>query len=581
MKRFILAIVFAAVISISYAQEKLTNYNTSWTAVLPGNALCEPAATSYGFCVATDARNLMGFSYEGKLLWEQNIGRIRNISLTALPGDFILFYDNSNNIIKLFNPSGSEIWSKALKFKLGAKPFAGRDGRFFVYGENQIECYGINGTLRWNLKTEKQKKLPVQELPDGSIIIFLEDEKGKTKGLRVSPFGQSLEEIVFAGSVINCWTCNKGVLLSFSDDSAGLFSVENDLSVNRWVAKVQGTSSLFAVNQNHSDFYLLSLSGSEVTVFAVDEKSGEAKKSIKLNQIKGTDLKQVYLSTAGLFICDSDNAVLIDDDFTEIWSAKMPDIVKNKTASYISYLNDDYLIFLSKNWSINAYHTAQSTKKSTNKNSGVVKNIQSDYSSFVKIDLSDYNYFNQGSFFNTIKDSSISEKIKKGNYAQEEQQWLSQVLSIARMYSMDSSSSDFGTRKENSVFKTDSAGFDAILLQLALLCTAQTQNAAADIISKSSNKSYCKVLMSNIYGYDPDGKLLEALARNAELAGNKDSEYIKTICDGVYSVCLFMGRPAYNKKGKEIIKKFMGAGYSSNARNYARDILKKIISLEL
>ena len=87
--------------------------------------------------------------------------------------------------------------------------------------------------------------------------------------------------------------------------------------------------------------------------------------------------------------------------------------------------------------------------------------------------------------------------------------------------------------------------------------------------------------MANMSGYDPDGKLIGALEQNAERAGNKDSAYINTICDAVYSVCLFMGRPAYNKKGKEIIKKFMGAGYTSNVRNYARDTLKKIISLEL
>ena len=88
-------------------------------------------------------------------------------------------------------------------------------------------------------------------------------------------------------------------------------------------------------------------------------------------------------------------------------------------------------------------------------------------------------------------------------------------------------------------------------------------------------------LISDIYGYDPDGKLLEAIERNAVKAGNKDSAYLNTICDAVYSICRFMGRPAWNKKGKQILKSFMGAGYSFNTRTYARDTLKKIISLEL
>lgn len=566
-----------------HAQEKLSNYNTSWNAVLPGNALCAPAATSYGFCVATDARNLMGFSSEGKLLWEKKTGRVRNISLTSLPGDFILFYDKANDLIKLINPSGSEIWSKKLSYKLGGAPFAGRDGRFFLYGETKLECFGMNGSCRWSLTTQNQKKLPVQELPDGSIILFLDDEKGQTKGLRVSPFGESLEDITFAGSITNCWSCNDGILLAFSDGAAGLFSVDSQssLAVNRWVAKVSGNSALFAVKADRSQYRLISITNSDLTVYKIDSKNGKDTASIKLPGIKGGDLKALVYTPSGLFLCDSDNALLIDDDFTEVWSARMPDAVKAKTIDYISYLDEDYLLCFSRNWSINAYHTVQKTSKAANSEKTVLKNIQADYSSFVSMDYSEYNYFNQGSFFNEIKNPAITEEIKKGNFGIKEEKWLGQTLSIARMYSLDSTTSDFGTRVENSVFKTDSAGFENILIQLASLGTLQTQNAAADILSKSTNKSYCKVLMANLCGYDPDGKVLEALEKCSERAGNKDSSYSNTICDAVYSVCLFMGRPAYNRKGKEIIKKFMGAGYTSSARNYARDTLKKIISLEL
>ena len=583
LKSLLIIFLFSLILFSANAQEKLSNLNTSWTAVLPGNALCEPAATSYGFCVATDARNLMGYSYEGKLLWEKNIGKIRNVSLFSLPGDFILFYDASNNLIKLFNPSGSELWSKKITYKLFEKPFVGRDGRFFLYGENTLECFGMNGICRWKLTTPYQKKLPLQELPDGSIIIFFEDQSGLTKGLRVSPFGESLENITFAGSIKNCWTSGDGILLTFSDGTAGLFSVDlkTGLSANRWVAKTSAPASVFVVKNDRSAFRLLTLFDSEIVIYNIDSISGDTLSSYKLSNFKGNNLQHLYYNSQGLFISDCDSAILLDDNFTELWSAKMPDSIKNKTNSYISYLDEDYLLFFSKNWSINAYHTVQSTSKTKTQQNTVLKKIHADYSSFVKIDLTEFNYYNQGSFFNKIKEPQIAEQIKKGEFGPKEEEWLSQTLSIARMYSMSNFSSDFGVRVENSVFVTDSTGFENILIQLALLGTSQTQNAAADIISKSSNKSYCKALMSNLYGYDPDGKLLEALERNTKVAGNKDSTYFSAICDAVYSICLFMGRPAYNKKGKEIIKNFMGVGYTSSVRNYARDTLKKIISLEL
>ena len=555
--------------------ETLSNYNTSWSSVLPGTALCEPEVTSYGFCLVTDARNIMGYSSTGKLLWEKNTGRVRNVNLTAMRGDFILFHDENSNILKLFNPSGNELWSKALDFKLASKPFAGRDGRFFIHGDGKVYCYGINGSIRWQIQTSAQKNLPIQELPDGSIVVFLADEGGKTKGLRISPFGEKLEDITFAGSIKNCFTCSEGILLIFTDYSAGLFSLSDGLTKSRWVTTVKAGNPMFIVNNDKSDFRLLSLSQNDVTVYKLNLQDGTELASWKLTGLNGLNLVKTDFSSSGLFLADSNKAVLVDDNCKELWSAKMPANIRNKTINQIIYSNDNYLIFCDKNWSMNAYLTRQTT------NQTVLKNIQSDYSYFVPLDLTEFNYYTQGGFFSHLKNPEREKELQNGNFGIKEEQWLTQTLSVARLYYLDSTSSDFGLHTEKSVFSTDSAGFESILVQLALLCTYNTQSACADILSKSTNKTYCRALLTNLTGYDPDGKVLTAIERNAELAGNKDSAYCNIICDAVYSICKFMGRPAYNKHGKDIIKRFMGAGYSSNTRTYARDTLKKIISLEL
>ena len=199
-KKLLFLVLFISFFSLS-AQETLSSYNTTWTSILPGTAICEPAVTSYGFCIATDARNIMGFSSGGMLLWEQNVGRIKDISLTVLNGDFILFHDRTKNQIRLFNPSGTELWSMLLDFTPTQKAFDGRDGRFFVYGGQNVMCLGINGIIRWKIETELQKDLPMQELPDGSVIVFISDEGGHTRGLRISPFGEKLENITFSGII--------------------------------------------------------------------------------------------------------------------------------------------------------------------------------------------------------------------------------------------------------------------------------------------------------------------------------------------------------------------------------------------
>ena len=563
-----------------FAQEKLSVYNTSWSSVLPGTVICPPEVTSYGFCLATDARNLMGFSSSGVLLWEKKIGRVRNLSLTVIGEDFVLFHDRDQNIIRLFNPSGTEIWSKALDFKMTSKPLPGRDGRIFFYGENKVLCLGINGIEKWKIETEYQKDLPMQELPDGSIIVFLNDENGKTRGLRISPFGEQMENITFTGSIKTTDTCKDGVLLTFTDGSAGLFALKNGLANSCWVASVKSGNTLFTVNNDKSEYRLLALSNNEITVYKLHSENGSVENSKTITGIDGTKLIKTSLSDSGIFLADENNALLLDYDLKEIWSASMPDNVRSKIINQIIYLQNDYLVFCSKNWSMDAYHTSQTTKEAFSAKS-VKNNIQSDYSSFAPLDLAEINYIVQGSFLADIKSPERINLIKEGSYGKKEQEILSQVLSVARLYSLDTNSSDFGIHIEKTVFETDSAGFENILIQLALLCTDQTQNAAANILSSSNNKIYCRALLSNIYGYDPDGKLLDAIEKSAARFGNKDSVYLNTVCDCVYSICLFMGRPAYNKKGKEILKTFMGPGYTLNTITYARDTLKKIISLEL
>ena len=343
------------------------------------------------------------------------------------------------------------------------------------------------------------------------------------------------------------------------------------------MANVKSGNPLFVVSSERDQYRLLSLSKSEITVYRLNSGSGAVEYSRTISGIDGTALQKAVYSNTGLFIADSNRALLLDEDLQELWSAQMPDSIKQKNVTNILYLKNDYLIFCGKNWSLNAYHTSQTTNSSKT----VLKNIQADYSSFAPEDLNDFNYFIQGSFLNELKNPEITARLKQGNYGADEKQWLSNTLSVARLYSQSAASSDFGVRKEKSAFETDSASFETILVQLALLSTEQTQSAAAGIISACTNKSNCRALLTNLCGYDPDGKLLDAIEINAQKAGNKDAAYLKSICDAVYSICLFMGRPAYNKKGKDILKNFMGLGYSSSTKTYARDTLKKIIALEL
>ena len=234
--------------------EKLTNLNTSWTTVLTGTPVSAPVSTSYGFCVATDAKSVSAFSQEGTLIWEKTIKKSKNISITCLYDDFLLISDFQNQTITLLNPTGLQIWSLSVENSFW-QVLSGKDGRFFIIQKDNINCYGINGIQKWNIKTEhsvKQSLLP-KTLPDGSFVVFLEEVDGKTKGIRLSPYGTKIEEITFAGNISKTFSGEYGIFLLFNDNTTGLFSLENGFAKNKWAVKTDLSMQTFYLETDLSE----------------------------------------------------------------------------------------------------------------------------------------------------------------------------------------------------------------------------------------------------------------------------------------------------------------------------------------
>ena len=82
-------------------------------------------------------------------------------------------------------------------------------------------------------------------------------------------------------------------------------------------------------------------------------------------------------------------------------------------------------------------------------------------------------------------------------------------------------------------------------------------------------------------GYDEDGYMLAALEN---LVLNKirpnETTLLKAVCDTTYQICLFMGRPALNRRGKNILTHLFFPSYDQNVQVYARKSLEKMINLE-
>ena len=575
---------FASFFAFSlYAQQQLSPLNTSWSQVLSGTVNAEPALTSYGFCIQTDARTVSSVTSSGTLLWEKSFSRSKDTSIFSLSEDFILFYEKAATRIKMINPSGKIIWEKTLEEKMILPPKSGLDGRFFIFTSAKIICFTKNGSVRWTYDCVADSSINIQEFSDGTILVFTGTEKGKSKGIHFSPFGDALEEITFAGKVVSAESFEDGILLIFDDGSAGLMNLDSSSRAeNKWVLDSKNKTRRFCVSQDKKEVLLIQENRGKTEVFTLD-KNGKVLTEFDTNDIILKNIRHLNFSSEGIFLCDDKNAFLFSKNGAVKWEAKMPK--KESGINGINYtslffLNDGYLVFCDKNWSVKAFRVFQ--KKYT------PQNDNRSYKTFMNISYAAYDIVYTGSFEKEIINPKIAEELfssaqKDGLKPGREVKISSDVYSATEAYYKSLTTSDFGTRKEKTVFETDSKGFENILRQLCLLGTKDSAQTTAKIIEKTSNRTYISILLEGISsnGYDPEQVILDSLLILSKKTDYKATSIINQICDAVYEICFFMGKPAYNSKGKEILKNFMYPNYKSQTRDYARKTLQKIADLDM
>lgn len=558
-----------------YSQEQLSSQNTSWSSVLSGNVNSSECITSYGFCLQTDARTICAFSSTGNLLWEKKTGRAKNTDIYPLEKDFILLSDNQSSKIKMINPSGNIIWEKTITSPLIQKPLNGRDGRFFVFLSDQVLCYTKNGNLRWTYSATVQQNLSSQEFPDGTILIFCGQKEGKTLGIRLSPFGEALEEITFSGIITEAESCSNGIVLYFSDGSLGLLGLDEDSkAVNKWVLPTKSLNRKFCVSKNKKEIILFEASGNFNKAYNIDITTGNIISSF---EIPVSNIFHADYSDSGIFIFNDKMAFLFSKDGNKKWEAKMPENF-NSNYTNVFLIPEGYLIFCEKNWSIKAYKIFYPCESLFEK---------TDYSAFYTVSPSEYEIVYASGFDSSVSSEKIIKELndsnKNGLKNGREVQIASNVYSAINAYYKSLTTTDFGTRKEKSIFETDTKGFASILRQLTLLHTDEAAEYIAKLLEKSTNTTYLSILLEGIKecGYDPERKILNSLEILASKTDYKATALINQICDAVYSICSFMGKPAYNSIGKDILKKFLFPSYNSQTRTYARKIFQQISDLDL
>ena len=586
MKKVFLFLVILILISPLFCREgiELNNLTATWSRVLPGKLICEPETTSYGFAVITDAHSLMSFTSSGTIVYEKPLLRATTAFFGVLRNDFIAVVTASSKKITLINPDGREVWNTQCDFKITDNPFGGRDGRFFVRGEDCLACYSINGIRKWQIQTPVQSPLKVQELNDGSLIVFLKQlDKGKTTAIRVTPFGEIVEQITFAGQVTNALTTPKGVLLVFTDGTSGLFELKENQSVHKWLLKKK------LDQKTNSDFFILSQDKEKVIYINIKARSTEVDYinledgSINNSFIIDEDLKPTYgwYNESGVFLADSKNAYFYNNLGRYLWSGILPGKKSRFAVAYTSFTTDNCFILFCSDWSVHAFRTAlaETDNKQPGKLSQTSKKSGQDYMSYYTIDTTLMELQLPLPLDRELLKTERIQLLKTGDYGATEKEYSSQLLSVCTAYKNIRSTTNFGTRIEKSVFETDAAGMEIIMSQLSLTGTDTFNEYIAFLLKSEKDRTMVYTLLKGVAqnGYDPDGKILESLEYLAHNTSEKDENLLKAICDAIYSVCSTMGLNATEPRGRDTLSTLMYPKYTSVVRNYARNTMKKLV----
>lgn len=573
-------------------QNILSTENSSWTSVLSGKAVCAPKKTSYGFVVLTDGKMISACTDSGVKLWERGIPGKPEPYLTVFSKDFILTVSDKKNL-SLINPSGLNLWTVEVPFEITEEPFVGRDSRIFVRGKKSVACFGINGICKWILETSALRNIPLLEMNDGSVLAVLEaTENGKSSGLRFSPFGEILENITFKGQIQSAKSCSDGILLSFYGGGAGMCAVKDGKTFTKWTipysdrafsnTNASGGSSFLALS-NHRGALLISGSGAVKTrVLVFSTQDGHVSDWFNIDcYFDEIACSAVTNDSESIFTCGKTQAFVNSTNGDLLWSAllpKNPDIFSRW--NFISFTQGNYLVICSSSWAMAAFRT---TYRLTKKNRTKEKKLN--YDNFYKIDKS---YFFMNDMLESIDSrytgSNRQFALKKGGYGKKEIEYVSALLSVCDDYSSFLSSEN--SRKvgaQKSIYRRDQTGMHEIFAQISLLGTDSFPPYIAKFIRLEKDETNFQSILKNIstFGYDPEGMILDAIEiRTKSILTSKTAEF-KLVCDAVYEICRFMGRPALYEHGMKILTDLLYPQYNSAVKDYARNTLTKIAGLKI
>lgn len=547
----------------------------AWLSVLGGSSLTRPVKTSYGWANLTDGSMITSFTEDGTILWKGSLPSA-TLNFISADNDDFLAVPLRNKKLCFINPRGKVLWTKEIGFEAKCAPFFGRDGRMFVFGKDSIACFGANGIRKWSISCEVlDASLPAAEFSDGTLVVFLDaEEDGKTVGLRISPFGEQIERIVFASRVVNSLSVPEGVLLAFADGSLGLCAIDEESgdSFSKWtftgINLAEGVK--FARLDSDMLYAVVSPSPKGLQVHIINTQAAKLLRSFTVPEIKKASY--VTATPSGIFMADAPTAAIYTSTGRRVRAIKFP-LNKNKTVyDYVLYGDGGNIVFTSSSWTVTGWKILHgvSQKKTT-------KKLSANYDALYASTNSDYKRM-----YDAPK-KSRQKTLREGGYASSEKSFWKDAKFV-----MDEYLSIKNTR-HNGIARIpeDQGAYFALGEQIAVISTLGLFGTkdAADYLSRvlisETDESVLVPALKAIQAcpYDPDGVVMDALASLIRKTPARKEALLCEVCDTACALCDFMCKKSFFEKAIGILSNLSMPQHGKMTKEKSRKAYKKLAEI--
>lgn len=556
----------------------LSRRQPDWVAVLGGNLLCEPVQTEAGYVAVGEGKMLHSFTGDGKILWQKGFSKRLSPFVTSGVGG-MLYVVTGGSKLDMLNPGGTPLWTSDTGFNIENAPLAGRDGRVFVRGRDALACYGLNGKRRWILKIKGQNiQLPVTTLNDGSLLVFLDRtaEGNKSVAITVTPFGDSSEEITFAGKVIQSVPCKDGALLSFSDSSLGMVSSDKGKAFSKWTLPPQksGITGPAKIACCHGENKAWAVWGTPATLTLFRTADGTVSRTFTSSVRSAKELKMYSPLSKSIVLADANRAACFDEQGETLWNI---DRLPPKDWNFALFTDTGYITLCTRSWVLEGYRIVQSLF--SQKPKAPKKNVSSYREFYDKTPPKSDSI--TGAAINADKAKEIERAFSKGDFGEKEHEWLAVLeAEISKMRS-DWLSESWDYTVQKPYFKAN-VPYNATILSLCAKSGISLGQENIPSLLKSCDDPTVMISLVRYAAeakFDPEGQILYTLdyiARNK--ARSDDSTLLCEIATACTQICLFMGRPAFFSQGRALLTYMMYPQFSSKVRDTARSCLEQIAS---